>query len=1050
MIRWLFVFVIVISLTACIQAQVIRFENILDSLVSELPFEEKLHQIYPYDVLNTGDNPWHRIGGFYMTDGPHGYRYPPSTGGAYNGNPSLVPSEGRATSFPVSLAVAATWDTSLARRMARSMGNEFAARGINQPLAPSLYLCNEPRNGRSAESYGEDPFLAARIGVATVKGLQSTPSIATIKSFLGENAQNTRMTDSISMGRRMLMEHWGIPFKQTIQDANAFCVMSAYVNLNDLNSPSTFHYSSENASFNSEILRTAWGFPYYMVSDWGAVHNAPKALQSGLDLCMGTWHYATDLWQPIVFGQLPVVFLDLAVKRVLRTKMLSGITDWMPAVSDTCVSGTESISLCYETGVKSLVLLKNENNILPIDTSGLNYIAVIGPSAAMPQLDGYGSSFVFPTSYTTIVESVISKVGATRVLYAPGCDINSNDTSGFGLAAAYASYADVVVFAGGLDWEQEGEGLDRLTGSISLPGKQQDLINRLSQVNPNLAVVIISGGIVSLENCQHNIRGLLYGFYPGQEQGRAVCDVLFGEYNPGGKLPVTMPANDSQLPPRNTNFDDDWGCGYRWFDKQALSPAFCFGYGLSYTTFTYNSMHISSTTITAGENLTVTVSVTNTGFRAGDEVVQLYLTHPTGFMPMPEKQLKGFSRVSIDPGDTVHVSFTLTPEDLYVYDEALMSYTVLPGTYHLCAGGSSEMLPLCQNFTVVAGPLMPDIEPSAILCYPPYPHTGDTVIFLVNVKNKGIASMNNEPISGILSVEGIPVAGINETVSVMNGGMIQAEATVSLSGRNFWVAGAPGNYNVSVGLDPGNHISECNEGNNVYERILTVFDSTLSQPETNLAFRKPCIASTVADTHNYAAAWAVDGFRNSKWKSNGPGPDTLTVDLLATFTIERIVVFWAETYATTHILLGSEDMISWDTLAQENAGNGGKTECMPYQNLRYIRLVMSVPDSIPEFSVFEIQAFGYPVATSVKDIPEEQFLVYPNPCHSNHDLCIQMNNDKKHNIKIISTTGKCLMEKDFVERVNMRSVTISPGLYFLKITDLETSLESVQKLIIVK
>lgn len=1032
-------FVLFLSLvipSGMLSAQTISLSERLDSIMMNMTFWDKIHQLYPYDVLNTGDNPRLGIGGFYMTDGPHGYRYPESTGGTIIGSFDSVPEEGKATSFPVSVAVAATWDTELAFRMAGIMAKEFLARGINQALAPSMYLCNEPRNGRSAESFGEDPYLASKMAVATVKGMQSTPIIATVKSFIGENAQDTRMTDSISIGKRMLMEHWGLPFKHAIQDANAMSVMSAYVRLNDLNNLGGFFYSSENYSFNTQILREKWGYPYYMVSDWGAVHNAELALRSGLDVSMGNWIYATDLWLPLVNGTLPMHYLETAVKRVLKTKVISGITTFQPRIPEDYVGGSESIDVCYEAGIKSLVLLKNEDAILPIYEPSVNYIAVIGPSAAMPQLDGYGSSFVFPTDFTTVVEGILNKVGPAKLLYTKGCDIYSGDTSGFADALAFASYADVVVYVGGLDWTLEGEQYDRVTGSTDLPGVQQELINRLAAVNPNLVTVVMSGGIVNFNQCLHNIKGLVYGFYPGQEQGNAIADVLFGDYNPGGKLPVTMPADDAQLPLQNTDFNDDWGCGYRWFDKEMLTPAFAFGHGLSYTTFTYNTLNIQNNSVYYGDSINITVSVTNTGNRYGEEVVQLYVSHTGSAMPMPEKQLKGFKRIGLSSGQTATISFVLTPEDLYIFDETSDTYDVLTGNYAVKVGGASDNLPLTGTFTINPAAAKPDIEPSALLCYPPFPRSGDTVVFFANIKNRGLKAISNELITAEIYVENQMISKIATTDTIIKGGMIQAEALVTVNGKNYWIAPAPGDYTISINTDGADYIAECNENNNSYSRILTVYDTLVVPLEVNLAWRKPVTVSSVSDTVEYKKEWAVDGFRNSKWVSAADNNEFIFVDLLTAYQLKKITVSFSDAFAEQYHILVSADTISWDTIAGSVNGEAGKIIFATDNLARYIKMEMFNPHNDTVFGVYEIQAFGLSNTQQISNIHlDSPCLVYPNPCPKGETFTIKFNRNADIIAEISDIRGN-LFCKNIVNNNNVISVnTINmlSGMYFIRI-----------------
>jgi beta-glucosidase len=354
------------------------------------------------------------------------------------------------------------------------------------------------------------------------------------------------------------------------------------------------------------------------------------------------------------------------------------------------------------------------SNILPLNVNELGSIALIGPSADVAQLDGRGSSVVEPCYAVTPRQGVENRAPGVTIRYAKGCDINSDDTSGFPAAIEAAKNSDVVVFVGGLDDTQEGEELDRVGGSIQLPGQQQSLINELAAVNPNVIVVLESGGIVALEQCFDNIKGLIYAFYPGQEGGNAIADILLGEVNPSGKLPVTMPRTDDQLPAwDDLDFTGDVvdGVGYRRFDSLGLTPQYAFGYGLSYTTFEYGNLIVTPTSTSRETPILVSVDVTNTGEITGDEVVQLFLS--TDFadpkardvVPMPVKELRGFERVTLTPGQTESVTFSLGPEELFFWSISDDNFRVEAGTYTVRVGGSSDNLPLSGTFDLTTSAL---------------------------------------------------------------------------------------------------------------------------------------------------------------------------------------------------------------------------------------------------------------------------------------------------------------------------------------------------------
>jgi beta-glucosidase len=344
--------------------------------------------------------------------------------------------------------------------------------------------------------------------------------------------------------------------------------------------------------------------------------------------------------------------LDQAAGNILRTKILAGMLDGQPIVPAEVRDCPEHRELVYESGLKSIVLLKNQDAILPLNPK-LKSIALIGPNADQMALDGHSSSAVIPSYTITPKQGLETLLGTNRLRYAKGCDINSTNRSGFAEAKRIAKNSEVVIFVGGLDNTVEGEGYfikgDRLTGSVDLPGVQNELIKELAAANPNVVLVVISGGPCAVNQVIARVKGLLYACYPGQEGGRALAELLLGRANPSGKLPVTIPKHDQQLPACDTDFRNvvTEGVGYRWFDSQKLKPEFAFGFGLSYTRFKYQNLRVTPERAPVGQEINVTVEVVNTGRRAGEEVVQLYLS--TGNLqpavPMPVKQLKGFKKV---------------------------------------------------------------------------------------------------------------------------------------------------------------------------------------------------------------------------------------------------------------------------------------------------------------------------------------------------------------------------------------------------------------------
>ena len=660
-------------------------EQRIDDLLNQMSLDEKCAQLYGIGIMDTANNDRLGIPGFKMGDGPHGVR-----------------GFGQATSFPVGIAMTATWDPSLIERVGWAMGREFLAKGRNQALGPCVDITRDPRNGRSAESSGEEPYLGGKIGASLVSGIQSTQVTATVKHYTAVNHQTNRQTSNHVIDYRTLIELYGLPFRRSIQQGGARSVMNAFNWINGVP-------ASENYHLLTEILRDKFNYEFYVVSDWWSIYNgAANSINAGVDIDMPGDVYPNELKTAVQNGIVPIENLDLAVRRVLRTKIVSGLLDNFPQGNPADIDSIEHRNFNLEAAQKSIVLLKNEDNILPLNRDSINSIALIGPSADVCQLDGFGSSEVSPTYTVTPRQGIQNKATNIIINYAKGCDINSYDTSGFQEAKNVAAMSDIVVFVGGLDRTQEGEGYDiggdRKSGSVQLPGMQQDLINELASVNSNIIVVLESGGICAVQSCIDNIKGFIYAFYPGQEGGNAIADVLFGNINPGGKLPVTMPKDDSQLPLwEDLDFTGDLidGFGYRRFDSFGLEPQYAFGHGLSYTDFIFNNLQYTSSALGDGQ-IEINIDVTNTGQKAGDEVVQLYLTPLDTSVPMPIKQLRGFERVSLEPGETKTITLTLGPEELSYWSEAYDCFYVEEGTFNFQIGNSSDNLPIFGSFEITS------------------------------------------------------------------------------------------------------------------------------------------------------------------------------------------------------------------------------------------------------------------------------------------------------------------------------------------------------------
>jgi beta-glucosidase len=942
-------------------------QNTLDGLIEEMTTEEKIYQLRNNTFFTTGDNTRLNIPGFQMSDGPHGVRF------------------GGATSFPVGIAMAATWDTDLINRVGTAMGEEFWAHGKHQQLGPCIDLCRDPRNGRSPETSGEDPYLSGEIAKAVITGIQQTPVIATVKHYNLVNRQQYRENSDITISDRWLMEHYGNGFRMAVQEGGVQSVMNAYNLINGV-------HCSENEQLLQTILRERWGFPFYVVSDWGAVHDTEKALEAGTDICMGSDHYKNYLPGLVSSGAVSETSLNNAVRKVLRTKMLAGMLDNYPKAPTGLINSEEHQLLALEAANKVLVLLKNQDNILPLDSGSISKIALIGPSAAKAQLDGFGSSWVDTIYAVSPQQGIENLLGSSRVDYVYGCDINSLDTSGFSIARNAALSADVVIFVGGLDDTQEGEGYggrpeyDRVGGSIDLPGKQQDLINELAKVNENIIVVLESGGICAINKSIDNIKGLIYAFYPGQEGGNAIAETLFGMSNPGGKLPVTMPKNDAQMPDWNDNFNDDYGCGYRWYDEMDLTPEFAFGFGLSYTSFLYSNIEVSATQVEVGSPVSISFDLTNTGSVAGEEVVQMYITDDAASLWMPEKQLKGFQRIKLNAGETKNISLELTAEDFYYWDETNDQYAIETGIFSAMVGGSSDNLPLQSSFELISGTDKPDFKITQLLSWPRYPVEKDTVSLMALVKNMGTKAITpGDEVEVAFKVNGEKIGSASySNLSIPVGGMVSLEMNVGL-----WVALETDTNVITAIADPENNISETIESNNEFIKSIWVTDSLNAALSENIALNKPTSA-TSTEANNLGPENAVDGSLSTRWSSDFFDPQSFTIDLYGLYDLSKIRIQWESAYSNVFDISSSTDSISWVLLVSETQGDGNVDEFDVDNEARYIRFdglsrATTYGHSFYEFEVYGalLEDYSPSTTTIINDAANpnyfDQISIYPNP-----------------------------------------------------------------------
>jgi beta-glucosidase len=789
-------------------------EQRLDTLLGKMSMQEKIEQLY----YNTDGNKRLGIPQFKGSDGPHG-----------------IGNKARGFScFPVTIAMAATWDPALITRVGRAIAEEQSARGRDRIAGPTLDLLIDPRIGRAPETIGEDPFLGGRISEAFVLGQNTTSVFGSIKHYNLNTYELNRRTNNYLSDERSLVEFWGYHWKRTIQSGGAISVMCAYNWVNG-------DKCAENKFLIKDILRDHWGFNFYSMCDWGGFSDTGKALKSELDFCEGNDLYIKELPSGVKTGQFDSTLVNRAVRNVLRTKIISGMIDGVPVVPKEVIDSKEHRELVYESGLKSLVLLKNSDNILPFHKDRIKSIAVIGPNAAVLPLDGHSSSNVSPSYRITVEKAIKTFLGADRVNYAKGCNINDTDKNQFDEALAAAKKSEVVLFVAGIDSTMEGEGYfldkkndekgggivnrpDRVSQSVLLPGVQNELIREIAKVNSNIVLVVISGGICSVTPVVNDVKGLLYAFYPGQEGGRAIADVLFGNYNPSGKLPATMPKDDSQIFPISPDFRNlvSKGVGYRWYDAQSLTPEFAFGFGISYSSFDYSNIRVYKPIAKVGDVVEISFNLKNTGKVAGEEVAQLYLS--TGkIVPdvkMPVKQLRGFKKVHLDPGENRSITLSLTPEELYIYNETTKSYQVPAGEFVVQVGGSSDNLPLKAEFFLGEAAAKADLSVQNIRTMPAFPKEGDEVVFMASLINNGTgAAYPGDKYLVRFYVDGKEVAQYYSKLASIPVGGMELACAEGLKGIN-WKA-SKGNFKLSATIlvDKG---KDLNRANNTCEAELQI------------------------------------------------------------------------------------------------------------------------------------------------------------------------------------------------------------------------------------
>ncbi|MFS2212896.1 glycoside hydrolase family 3 N-terminal domain-containing protein [Telluria sp. Tellsp104] len=626
---------------------------------------------------------------------------------------------GYRTVFPVPLGEAASWDLDAIEESARIAAREASAAGVHWTFAPMVDIGRDPRWGRVMEGAGEDTYLGSRIAAARVRGFQGTKLgglesvMATAKHFAGYGAAIAgRDYNAVDMSEHQLHETYLPPFKAAA-DAGVATFMNSFNTLNGI--PAT-----GNAMLQRDILKGRWGFKGFVVSDWGSVREmvvhgyandlpdaAAKAITAGSDMDMESGAYASSLANLVRSGRVDVKLVDDAVRRVLTKKFELGLFDDPyrfsdPAREKAALADPRHRAAARRIAAESMVLLKNDGGALPLRKDARS-IAVIGPLAdARRDLEGGWIVDSNAATMASLVDAVRTHAGpGTRIAYAAGCDVACRGTDGFAAALDLARAADVVVLAVGESWDMSGEAKSR--ADIGLPGRQAELFDALKAIGKTPVVVIMAGRPLIFENVAQGANAILYAWHPGSEGGNAIADVLFGDVNPSAKLPMTFPRNMGQIPIGYQQYQtgrpvlDNGNSVYRSaYIDSPNTPRYAFGHGLSYTTFAYGDLRLSSTRMTPDGKITLQFTLTNSGRVAGAEVVQFYLRDPVASVVRPVKELKGFQRIALKPGERRTVSFTVDRDTLSFFDRKL-AWGAEPGTFELMVGSASDDIRLRQT-----------------------------------------------------------------------------------------------------------------------------------------------------------------------------------------------------------------------------------------------------------------------------------------------------------------------------------------------------------------
>jgi beta-glucosidase len=690
------------------------YEKSIDSLLQLMTLEEKIDMIHASSSFTSGGVERLGIPELVMSDGPHGVRLEHGR--------DWVPDDvdyDAATYLPTGICLAATWNKDLGYEYGSVLGSEANARGKDVILGPGVNIIRSPLCGRNFEYLSEDPYLTAQMAVGYIKGVQDQGVSACVKHYTANNQETNRAKVDVMMSERALREIYLPAFKASVTDADVNTIMGAYNKFRG-------QYSTHNEHLINDILKDEWEFDGVVISDWSAVKNTKEALLYGTDIEMGTelpmlpdadynkFYLADSALAMIKRGEVDEVVVDDKVRRILRVMYK---TDMFGNRKPGKFNTEEHQNIAQKVAEEGIVLLKNDN-LLPINNKHEKTILVVGSNADRKHAIGGGSSQIKATYEITPLEG-IKKYAApnTKIKYVEGYTPSPNNKIDAKLkqeAISASENADMVIFIGGWvhsitdgSWDSPGydmEGQDKT--DLQLMFGQEELINDIAKVNPNLAVVIMGGSNVEMQNWMNSAKAILQAWYPGMEGGNALAAILFGKINPSGKLPMTFANSHLDYPAHKigdfpgedmrVEYKEGIYVGYRYFDKEKIEPVFPFGFGLSYTSFSFSDLNVRL----AGDVVEVDCMIKNTGNMAGAEVAQLYIHPVSPSIDRPIRELSGFEKIYLNPTEQGKVRFELRKSDFGYFDENENSWKIEPGEYIIEVGNSSRNTKLSEKVTL--------------------------------------------------------------------------------------------------------------------------------------------------------------------------------------------------------------------------------------------------------------------------------------------------------------------------------------------------------------